>query len=335
VATTKTRKPSHQGAEDNDDGEEIVASCRVFRRRVYVSGREVDVGGIGEVCTSSDHHRRGLSRELLSDCLAALADDGTALSFLHAAPDFFPVYEGAGYVGAKTSWTVVPYRHSSTASNGEEERPGLRVRPASFPADAGPLSRLYRELCSSRSGCLVRSAEYWERYLAEEWKGRFWVAVTAATATGAGEEQEDGEAVRGWMIARWRGSSGDGTRRVQVCDFGHGGGGSGDPGAARQAFDALLRRVVDELCLSGDGASSSASQRRRIDVVLPTIAASAICRPSPPGPGGMEDGGIVDWASATVECDHGWMYRALGDGSQELLDEITASDHLMWPADSF
>lgn len=39
----------------------IVASCRVFARRISLTGGQtVIAGGIGEVCTSADHRRRGM-----------------------------------------------------------------------------------------------------------------------------------------------------------------------------------------------------------------------------------------------------------------------------------
>jgi RimJ/RimL family protein N-acetyltransferase len=340
VATIKIPRratTSIEGGISNDDDsrEQIVASCRVFRRRIYASGIQVDVGGIGEVCTSTSHRRRGLSRELLNDCIAAMVEEGMALSFLHAAPAFFPVYESAGYAGTETSWTVIPYHilppmaAMSEHSNASE----LHVRPARFPADTDQLSHHYRQLYSSLSGCLVRSDDYWANYLGEEWKDCFWVATTTLTTTkemtdeyAVAEDAVGKEVVRGWLIARWRGLSENGSRRIQICDFGYDSSGGGSS-AARYAFGALLLEASKELCRRTDDVSDSL-----LDVVLPTLVANVIAHS--PSPDGLVDG--LEWESSMVEYDRGWMYKALDDeGSQALLNELRTADHLMWPADSF
>jgi hypothetical protein len=246
------------------------------------------------------------------------------LSVLHAAPAFFPVYRGAGYVGTRTSWTVVPFRDDPSAlvatteeeDDVDDDAKRYSVRPVRFPLDTDQLSQHYDRLYSSRSGCMVRSAEYWEKYLGEEWKGSFWVATTATEAQG----RED---IRGWMIARWRGTSDNGTSRVQICDFGYDS--SGGPGRARDVFSVLVQNAVHELCRA-DGLSVSL-----VDLVLPTVVADVISA-SPDG-GVRYDG--IDWANATEECDLGWMYKALDERGQEFLDQLVTASHLMWPADSF
>jgi hypothetical protein len=49
---------------------EIVASCRIFARKISTkNGSFLKAGGIGEVCTSPHHRKRGLSKELLQDCI--------------------------------------------------------------------------------------------------------------------------------------------------------------------------------------------------------------------------------------------------------------------------
>jgi predicted GNAT family N-acyltransferase len=362
VATVRRHR---DGDEDsNKEGEEeIVASCRVFLRRVYVRRTdddddsnnhgsadqdEVDVGGIGEVCTSIRHRRKGLSRELLNDCVRMMRDQAQLkVSFLHSAPAFFPVYEGAGYCRTKTSWTVVPYNHgmralsasSPSSSPGRMQLPpslvgypsgaNVDVRRASFPDDAAQLSTLYEELYSGVSGCLVRSRAYWDTYLGREWKDHMWVATTTA---GPGESVD--EQLLGWMVARFRGSSDTGTRRVQMCDGGVSPSFSPEAAtateeaasAASAVFGALLHQAVHELCRADDDLPSAAST---FELALPTMVANRLNL--------FGNDRWFDSSQSRIEIDEGWMYKALDESAEDMavVDRLRSGDHLMWPADSF
>jgi predicted GNAT family N-acyltransferase len=374
VATVRRQ---NDGDFNKDDTEEIVASCRVFLRRVYVRRNDdddddddgsnhgsadcdqVDLGGIGEVCTSIRHRRKGLSRELLNDCVRMMRDQARLrVSFLHSAPAFFPVYQGAGYCRTKTSWTVVPYHcglhalssASSSSSDGmrlstsSAENPSgaiVGVRRARFPEDAAHLSTLYEELYSGVSGCLVRSRAYWDTYLGREWKDHVWVATTTTTTTAGSDEGTEGDGrnddqLLGWMVARFRGSSSDtGTRRVQMCDGGVSPSVSPEAAAATEevrsaasaVFGALLHRAVHELCRADDVLPSAAST---YDLALPTLVANRLLL-------GVGSAWWFDSSQSRIEIDEGWMYKALGDSAEDLavVDRLRSGDHLMWPADSF
>ena len=79
----------------------IVASCRIFLRTISTgngNGTVLRAGGIGEVCTTMDHRRRGLSTKLLENAIAIMEErTDLQVSSLHAAPAFFPLYESLGY----------------------------------------------------------------------------------------------------------------------------------------------------------------------------------------------------------------------------------------------
>jgi hypothetical protein len=68
------------------------------------------------------HRYRGLAKELLKDAIACMeikqdnttssTEDETSpksfvLSFLHASPTFFPVYEKVGYTYIVSRWSVI------------------------------------------------------------------------------------------------------------------------------------------------------------------------------------------------------------------------------------
>lgn len=182
-----------------DIGGDLVASCRVFVREISDGrGGSILAGGIGEVCTDDGHRRRGLSKELLIDCLAIMKDMNMKISFLHAAPAFFPVYQSLGYRCSLTEWTMVGLDRSRLPLSSR-----LGVRPASFPSDTVSLQRMHQRYSEQRcAGCIIRSADYWNDYLRHELDGSLWVA-----------EREN--AIVGWLSLRERGG-----RQQQVREFG-------------------------------------------------------------------------------------------------------------------
>jgi predicted GNAT family N-acyltransferase len=379
VATVRRRSGGKEEEEEEREEEEIVASCRVFLRRIYVrrndnnagnyeGSDEVDVGGIGEVCTSVRHRRKGLSRELLNDCVQMMRQQAQLkLSFLHSAPAFFPVYESAGYCRTRTAWRVVPYHHGLHASssdgtpvlppslNGCPSGATVVVRRANFPQDAVQLSAMYSELYSGVSGCLVRTREYWETYLGREWKDQMWVATAGSEdATRVGSSNDDDAPILGYMAARFRGmSASSGNRRVQICDVGclppsrfdddndetaatSSSKDAADSAASAAVFGALLSRAVQELCRRAK--SFLLPSETTFDLVLPDVAAHKL---QPP----LQWLGTawVDWRQSRVEIDEGWMYKALVDGDGDdndsaggpVVHRLRSGAHLMWPADSF
>ncbi|MDL2317531.1 GNAT family N-acetyltransferase, partial [Eubacteriales bacterium OttesenSCG-928-A19] len=76
------------------DGEVIASSLRVFRRHIWLKGRVVAMGGIGEVGTKLEYRKRGLAAELLQLAIAAMETQGMPVSILFGDQ---PIYERAGW----------------------------------------------------------------------------------------------------------------------------------------------------------------------------------------------------------------------------------------------
>jgi predicted GNAT family N-acyltransferase len=120
--------PSLNNSDDDNDEKlngEIVSSVRIFRRTLSTGGAAanssnsgddgattIEAGGIGEVCTSPNHQRRGLSKILLKDAINIMSnsgDGGMSCSLLHANPEFRPVYNKiGGYKSVPSRWSLVP-----------------------------------------------------------------------------------------------------------------------------------------------------------------------------------------------------------------------------------
>jgi hypothetical protein len=106
---------------------EIVSSVRIFRRTLSTGGAAansstnssnsgddgattIEAGGIGEVCTSPNHQRRGLSKILLKDAINIMSnssDGGMSCSLLHANPEFRPIIKLED-TSVPSRWSLVP-----------------------------------------------------------------------------------------------------------------------------------------------------------------------------------------------------------------------------------
>lgn len=357
-------------AEQSDTGV-MVASCRVFRRHIYLpncEGGVVSAGGIGEVGTLPAHRRRGLSKALLQDAIDIMRQQQQpciAVSLLHAAPSFFPVYESVGYDCTTTPWTVVPFRPPllvALRGNGggdDTRKTKPLVRLASFPNDAPALCDLYHRVSAQSAGCVVRSEAYWTEYLGREWKESLWVLednsrhLDGTDANGSEDDDDDDNAqnvslpppqshrsLRGWLCVRRRDRTFDGTNipRLQVCDF-----------AYRDAADAatILATLLNHACQCQEGLLPSSFRdpdagavMGSLELALPTAAAEVV-RSSDTDECVDDTIGWLNWSNAVPEVDRGWMYRPV-DGGNDSSDVAKAAmavlrsrPLLFWPADSF
>lgn len=187
-------------------GNKMVASCRVFRRNISLGEDSVNAGGIGEVCTDPHHRRRGLSKALMKDCIDIMINEGMKVSLLHAAPDFFTLYQSMGFRNVLTEWIVLQVhldRLPSEASSANS-KPHCNIRNADFDRDAHELEHLYSKYSEARfCGCIVRSPDYWSNYLSQEIGRNLWIYPRV----------ED-SGILGWMALRKRGDL------YHLCEFG-------------------------------------------------------------------------------------------------------------------
>ena len=276
---------------------QMVASVRVFCRHVSDGkGGSIAAGGIGEVCTDSNHRRRGLSKLLLQDAIEIMATKGMKVSLLHAAPAFFPVYESVGYACTLSEWSVVPIDRSKLETSSSDDN-NMNVRLASFPEDTEKLMMLHQQLSESRfCGCIVRSKEYWNTYLSEELRDSLWVYT------------RDNDIV-GWLSLRPRGD------RYQLREFGCG--------------STKVYEILSVLMYHG----TKEIQTNQLDLHLPTFVLENLKKSYDASQSSIES--FVDWEKAMCENDHGWMYKPLGEQGISMTDLTHDRPHLIWPADSF
>ncbi len=96
----------------------MVATVRVFRRTIRLaSGKQVTVGGLGEVSTIAAYRGRGICTRLLKMALAEMARSGLKASSLHAASAASAIYRRLGETWLLwTSYTAACVRSPCSCS---------------------------------------------------------------------------------------------------------------------------------------------------------------------------------------------------------------------------
>jgi predicted GNAT family N-acyltransferase len=305
-------------AVNQQDGQ-IVSSCRVFLRQLStgmtVDGhvKTVSAGGIGEVCTDPSHRRKGLSKALLQNAIAIMKERQLHVSLLHAAPEFFPVYEqSCGYSCSNSQWVNVEVNVAKLYSWTDAST--MVVRKAKFPQDSEQLHPLHQRYSERQlSGCIVRSKDYWDNYLSVEFlQYPLYVLIN------------NSDVIEGWLSIR----PNETLDTFQLREFGV----DKEKYCRQDALVALSRlfRVAlnNVLPVKND---------RIVSIQVPKFVTPSIVE--------SEDGQtetlpeVFDWSLATPSDDHGWMYLALNKevelSSIDGTNDSKQSQHFIWPSDSF
>lgn len=316
--------------EDEMMNGEIVSSVRIFLRKLSTgsssSGAAIEAGGIGEVCTSPNHQRRGLSKILLKDAINIMStmneSGGMSCSLLHANPEFRPVYNKVGaYESVPSKWSLVPMELKKLTISTTDKSNKWMTRQAIFPQDASQLQALHAEYSEKRLITIMRSTEYWKNYVSAELGNSLWVL-------------EDNTSIVAWLSIRERGD------RYQLREFGV----DRNITSITNITAFALRRLLS-VALQQIGEDINADSDKKISLLLPTIILSDMeqdkmigltneCR------GNWEDDySFFDPISVVEENDDGWMY-VMFDRSEPNVLELTMREknpvqHLIWPTDSF
>jgi predicted acetyltransferase len=138
-----------------DDGR-IASTVRVIPRKVYLGGRAIAMGGIGDVGTRPEYRRRGLSGKLLTMAIARMLEKDMPLSVL---------FTGVNEHYARYGWVTLTTRHI-TADIPDAPLPnGVTARRVT-PGDFAALRGLYDLYAPRLGGAIVRDdALYWDRWV--------------------------------------------------------------------------------------------------------------------------------------------------------------------------
>lgn len=141
------------------DGE-IVSTVRVFDRTVWISGRAVRMGGIGEVSTKAAHRRQGYAGEMLGMAIDAMRDRHMPVSILFGDR---PLY-------ARMGWRFIPVHRTITPASALPDLTGDAVIRSYQQSDLPLLMGMYDFYAGRLDGAVIRSEAYWHTWIAGQWK---------------------------------------------------------------------------------------------------------------------------------------------------------------------
>lgn len=141
------------------DGMEIAATVRVFCRTVWLHGRAVAMGGIGEVSTKAAYRRQGLAGNLLRMAIAQMEARGMPVSILYGNQ---PLYERLG-------WRFCPVRFSQVEAETLPSLPEDAGVRAYAPEDLAALMGMYDLFAGRLDGAVLRNEAYWRRWVLAQW----------------------------------------------------------------------------------------------------------------------------------------------------------------------
>ena len=322
--------PNDEGTKNGREGADssllsssstIVSSTRVFQKTISVgNGKTIEAGGIGEVCTSQDHRKKGLAKRLLLDAIVTMENERKMqCSLLHASAALTKVYErSAQYVSVTTKWSVMTVKMKELNERSRDVGT-LEVRLASFPNDTTQLHRIHQQYSENRfAGCVIRSKAYWNEYLQYEIGQSLYVVSKVC-------EDNDEEFILGWVSIRPRGG------RFQLREFGVDLDQCEKLGLTTSVImcsllkEAMAKRGIDDI--------------QSVQVLLPTVIVQEMIRQNDFN---EESCTWIDWSTEIKDDDDiGWMYK-LFDSNCENEDENIVhvvnqlnTPHLIWPSDSF
>lgn len=136
-----------------EDGGRIVSTVRVFRRKAWLLGAEVPMGGIGEVSTNPDYRGQGLAGTLLNLSIEWMRREGLAVSLL-----FSMAYDFYGRFG----WKAIPKPMKRFEKAADLPCEGRALTPEDLT------SLIAVEAASKKTDWMVvrDEPEYWRRWIA-------------------------------------------------------------------------------------------------------------------------------------------------------------------------
>lgn len=142
------------------DGDTIAGTLRVFQRHIWLDGRAVAMGGIGEVSTKPEYRRRGIAAKLLDLAIDAMTERGMQVSMLYGDQ---PIYEKAGWRFCSVPMKKVPVQALPALG------PSFEVRDFAA-ADLDTIMGIYDLFAGRMDGAIIRDSAYWRQWVLPQWQ---------------------------------------------------------------------------------------------------------------------------------------------------------------------
>jgi predicted N-acetyltransferase YhbS len=140
-----------------DDGR-FVSTLQIWPKTVRLEGREVSVGGIGNVFTTEDYRSKGVASLVLRRAIEVMESEKFDLSLLFASRLTFYAQFGWGSHRRLLGAVTPP---AATTTPGSE----VKVRDFDPRRDLGVVMEIYEAYSGVRSGAVARDRRYWEGQL--------------------------------------------------------------------------------------------------------------------------------------------------------------------------
>ena len=137
------------------DDDKLASSMTITNRNIYLYGKNVSMGGIGEVATAAPYRSAGVCSKLMRSALEYMNDQGMVFSML--APFSYEFYQKFGY---KWCFNFKKYTIPVDALRGFETKGTFELlNPKNFNEVKG----LYEKIMCEYNGCSVRDNFTWKR----------------------------------------------------------------------------------------------------------------------------------------------------------------------------
>jgi len=139
------------------DNGKIVSSVTVFDRTVWIEGKRVKMGGIGNVGTLPSFRGKGLAGLILDKCRELMKKEGFDVSLLFAGP--VPLYEKHGWSSLKVfSYVFSDFKEIKVD-------PLITVRPISWEKERFIVRQIHSEFIKQVNFATERNMVYWNSYV--------------------------------------------------------------------------------------------------------------------------------------------------------------------------
>ncbi|MEZ0536451.1 GNAT family N-acetyltransferase [Caldicellulosiruptoraceae bacterium PP1] len=143
------------------DGEEIAATVRLFYRDIYLNGKKIKTGGIGEVSTKPQYRGMGLATNLLNMAINKMEEKSINVSLLFASRHTF--YNMFDYQLIETPINIVEV-------NKDQKIFDIQIRDTEFSWDLKDIMNIYETYSSKFNSTVVRTEDYWQNWVRQEYR---------------------------------------------------------------------------------------------------------------------------------------------------------------------
>ncbi|MEI6131365.1 MAG: GNAT family N-acetyltransferase [Bacillota bacterium] len=145
------------------ENNQILSTLRVFGREIYLSGKKIQTGGIGEVCTRTDARGQNLSSSLLDCAIEYMNSNNLTISTLRTG--IFDFYRRKGWETTDLAMNISDVNFS----NCEFPANKYKIRPVNWENDIPKLIEIHSKVASKLDGVFVRqNPEYWKQWTKTE-----------------------------------------------------------------------------------------------------------------------------------------------------------------------